>query len=597
MAELAEQGGKKQPPGAEKRRFSYSLTTVSFAVALLLLVVSLGVLASISYYYQTQFKEQYLADTVRLQSQFNNDTAADFRTLDLQLFQLGQYNTSISLINSTPDEQTFYRAKMTLYKELTNLAPVFPETDGLFFYSLAANDYTPFTDRASTAECSSYIKRFLDENRALLSEKSGIFRNWQLVRENGNSYLVRFVRSGKSILGAWTGLPTLLSSFRSILPEESVIGILDPEHRLLQASLFPDYVYAPAASESYQEYTAADGTRYIVNAYQTPYSDCHLIIFTPAALMTARMSPVIRGFAVLALTIVLITILLSVLIKRLIDQPIRPMKQALRALEKGSERTPVLTTDSRCMEVRHMFGILNGMLENIRSLEAQVYEDRLAHSRMELQFVKSQIPPHFLVNCLNTFSYLASSPEESDRAAAQRLTQTLSQHIRYSFAAGDMISLAQEFDHLDNYLELACIRYPGSLSYELDLPDECRNAGIPPMALLTLCENTLKHNLIMGEWLKLTVSARAVPLGDGKGIHIRFIDSGTGYRPEMLEKCNHILDHPEAVRDGKHIGIYNIVKSIQLVFKDKGSVTFSNEPGAGARADILIPYVIKEEEA
>ncbi len=159
-----------------------------------------------------------------------------------------------------------------------------------------------------------------------------------------------------------------------------------------------------------------------------------------------------------------------------------------------------------------------------------------------------------------------------------------------------MISLDSEFDHLDNYLELACIRYPGSLSYELDLPDECRKAGIPPMALLTLCENTVKHNLIMGEWLKITVSAQLVQVDGTDGVHICFIDNGTGYKPETLESCNHILEHPEAVQDGKHIGIYNIVKSIQLVFMEKGKVTFSNEPGAGARTDILIPYVIKEEE-
>lgn len=595
MAELEQETSQISSDFHKKKRFSYSLNMLSVLVAVLLLSVTLVVVGSVSYYYQGEFKNQYLQYMVRLQSQFNSDTAADFRTLDLQLFQLGAYNTNISLINSTQDDQTFYRAKMTLYRELSNLAPVFPNIDGLFFYSPAADDYTPFISRSASSGCSVYIKDFLTENKDRLPGMSSLYREWQLVRQNGGRYLVRYVFSGNSVLGAWTSLSTLLSSFRSILPEESVISMLDPEYRLLQSELFPSYAFAADASDSYQQYTAPDGIRYIVNAYRTPYSGCHLIIFTPAALLTAQLSPVVKGFTAIALTIGLITAALSVLIKRLIDQPIRPMKRTLKALQDGTEKTPVLVTDSRCVEVRQMFGVLNNMLGDIQTLEAQVYEDQLAQSRLELQFLKSQITPHFLINCLNTFSYLASSPEESDHAAAQRLTQTLSQHIRYSFATGEMIPLAQEFDHLDNYLELACIRYPGSLSYELHLPEDCRRAGIPPMALLTLCENTVKHNLIMGEWLKITVSAQNIQTEDGPAVQICFIDNGTGYPPEALERNNHILEHPEAVRDGKHIGIYNIVKSIQLVFKDRAQVVFSNEPGAGARVDIRIPYVIKEE--
>ena len=157
MAELKQDDRNRTPKG-KNRRFSYSLTTVSIVVAVVLLVVTLLVVGSVSYYYQTKFKDQYLAYTVRLQSQFNSDTAADFKTLDLQLFQLGEYNTNISLINSTPDDQTFYRAKMSLYRELSNLAPVFPKVEGLFFYSPLADDYTPFIARSSTAECSSHIR-------------------------------------------------------------------------------------------------------------------------------------------------------------------------------------------------------------------------------------------------------------------------------------------------------------------------------------------------------------------------------------------------------------------------------------------------------
>ena len=257
------------------------------------------------------------------------------------------------------------------------------------------------------------------------------------------------------------------------------------------------------------------------------------------------------GALVVGLVIIAAVALIAFTLKRVIDMPLLPLKQAASLLQSGKKDMVHLTTESRCREVQQLFSASNALLSDIQTLEERIYEEKLAQSRLELQFLKSQITPHFLVNCLNAFSYLAASSEKEDRAAAQRLTQTLSQHIRYSFVSAEMIPLSQEFDHLENYLELACIRYPGSLAYDLSLPKECRAAQIPPMRLLTLCENSVKHNLIMGEWLKIRVSAERTEWKGNPAIHICYLDNGIGYPPEMLEHCNHILEHPEDVRDGQ----------------------------------------------
>lgn len=584
----------REPRGKRNKRFSYSLTSVGVLMASVLLGVTVLSVVFLSLHNQRQLREQYLDYVVRLQSQFNSNTAENFSTVDKELFQLGTYNTNISLINTAEDSHVFYRAKMTLYRELSTLAPVFPRTDGLFFYSPARDDYTPYVSRPDTVACSHYIRDYLTENRETMRKRSPIYRNWQLVQYNGSNYLVRFVISDGGILGAWTSLSTLLSSFRNVLPDGSYVTMLDPEDGLLQRERFSDYVYQDAAISHYQPYTAPDGTRYMVNAYDISYTDCRLVVFTPEASVTTYLSPFIKNTLIAVAGIILAVAALSLLLKRMIDMPIRPMKLTLKALQDGSEKAPLLSTSSRCVEVQQMVTVLNGMLGDIQRLQAQLYEDQLAKTKLELQFLKSQITPHFLINCLNTFAFLASSNDENDRDAAHRLTQTLSQHIRYSFASGELIPLSQEFDHLDNYLELASIRYPGSLGYELTLPEACKAACLPPMALMTLCENTVKHNLIMGEWLKITVTAQLLEQDGGQFVHICFLDNGTGFPPEALERSNHILERAEEVRNGQHIGIYNVVKSCQLAFRDKAHIVFSNEPGAGARVDIRVPFIRKE---
>lgn len=100
------------PSSRKRHRLSYSLNSLSLIAAALLLTVSLLGTGSVSYFYQTRFRNQYLEYMVRLQTQFSDETASTFKTLDLQLFQLAAYNTNVSLINSTRDDSTFYRAKM-----------------------------------------------------------------------------------------------------------------------------------------------------------------------------------------------------------------------------------------------------------------------------------------------------------------------------------------------------------------------------------------------------------------------------------------------------------------------------------------------------
>ena len=90
------------------------------------------------------------------------------------------------------------------------------------------------------------------------------------------------------------------------------------------------------------------------------------------------------------------------------------------------------------------------------------------------------------------------------------------------------------------------------------------------------------------DWLKIRVSAEHTEWKGKPAIHICYLDNGTGYPPEMLEHCNHILEHPEDVKDGHHIGIYNIVKATSLIYQEKAVFLFSNELDAGARVDLYI---------
>ena len=578
------------------KHMRYSMTYIGiFFFAIIVIAASL-ILPTIPAYYNRQLRTQYYDNMNLVLSYFNQETANSFSTLESYLFQLGYYDTDISVLNTTQDTQKFYHAKMSVYKMMQNDMRLFPFLGGMFVYSPSADDYTPYINAASSLACSEYIHTFLSENRASFYHIDNLYNRWHLYQAGTDYYLIRYILSGNTILGAWTSLDMLSTSITDVFDEGALICFMDENHRLLQDDLFSDYRYKENTVVPYQLYKdKKENQQYLVVCQPVSYSDCSIALFLPLDHLSGYISSVFRQFIVIAALIFLALIGISILMKCFIDIPIQSMHRVLDTLQNEKEDLYLPETDTHCLEIQQLYQTLNTLIQQIRHLRIDIYEEKIAKSKLELQFLKSQISPHFLVNCLTTFSFLASSSDDNEDNAflADRLVETLSQHIRYSFCSKALIPLSQEFDHMDAYLELSGIRYPDSLVYRLSLPADCKDCMIPPMLLLTLCENTIKHNLIMGKHLQIIVTVTKTdndPNTQKQGcFHITYIDSGSGYPDEILKLNNHILEHPEITSDGYHIGIYNIAKTLDLQYHSFASILFSNEPKMGARVDITIP--------
>lgn len=113
------------------------------------------------------------------------------------------------------------------------------------------------------------------------------------------------------------------------------------------------------------------------------------------------------------------------------------------------------------------------------------------HARLRL--LHSQIEPHFLFNTLANVQALVESG--SPRAAA-----VLGSLIAYLRAAmprlnDDNATLGQEGTLVRAYLELMHMRMPDRLSFSVQVPEALHTLRFPPMALLTLVENAVRHGI------------------------------------------------------------------------------------------------------
>ena len=132
-------------------------------------------------------------------------------------------------------------------------------------------------------------------------------------------------------------------------------------------------------------------------------------------------------------------------------------------------------------------------LARTRAHAQQLADLRNAALAAELKALQAQIEPHFLYNTLANTRYLA-------RHQPPRAVEMLEHLIAYLHSAlPDMRSqastLGREFELADHYLALMAIRFGERLQYRLDCPSVLASVAMPPLLLMTLVENAVRHGV------------------------------------------------------------------------------------------------------
>jgi len=170
----------------------------------------------------------------------------------------------------------------------------------------------------------------------------------------------------------------------------------------------------------------------------------------------------------------------------------------------------------------------------------------------ELNLLKNQLNPHFLFNTLNNlYSFTIS---KSDKAAL--IIEKLSKILDYTLygCKGDVVSLADELQLLQNYIAIEKIRYGNrvAITFKHNIDDK---AQIAPLLLLTFVENAFKHGVSQETNLaKIDMEL----CSDKNEIEFKIYNT----KPKT-----HKINDLDATKNS--IGLTNIKKQLQLIYKNK----------------------------
>ena len=129
-------------------------------------------------------------------------------------------------------------------------------------------------------------------------------------------------------------------------------------------------------------------------------------------------------------------------------------------------------------------------LQKQQALESSLRELALKN---ELSALKAQLNPHFLYNIFNTISASVPPAQEQTRVLIAKLSDLFRYHLKAS--QKDLVSIREELDFIQKYLDLEKERLGERLDILLVVPPDVKEELIPPLILQPLVENAIKHGI------------------------------------------------------------------------------------------------------
>lgn len=283
------------------------------------------------------------------------------------------------------------------------------------------------------------------------------------------------------------------------------------------------------------------------------------------------------GLAALILGAALLT---SWLLSQLLGRPLRGLASAMETFEADADHftyRPVGGT----REVRELSGSFGHMVLRIQQLMSTVRQEEVNLRKTELKALQAQINPHFLYNTLDSIAWMCEQGRGGD---AVKMIHALARLFRISISRGhELIPIAREIEHAENYLEIQKYRYKNQFTYAFDVDPECLDYYCNKITLQPIIENAIMHGLdLMVDEGRIDVRVGQ----EGEDIVFCVQDNGVGMSGEQVEA---ILKQDSQDRTG--IGIKNVNDRLQIYFGKQYGLRILSELDVGTRVEIRMPKV------
>lgn len=331
------------------------------------------------------------------------------------------------------------------------------------------------------------------------------------------------------------------------------------------------------------------GESYVLSTYLDEKTGWTIVEESPTRIILGALNQTYWIMGCLLATGLILALGVSVYISRRVSNPLTELSNAMDKFG-----TPEFTTSpvgNSTQEIgslqesfRHMAVEISSLMEIIREREQQ-------KRKLEVNFLRAQINPHFLYNTL--FSIRCAVEVGKNSQAAQMLGAFIDL-LRSTLSVKDnTVPLRDELLTTRKYLVVQKLRYGEKVHYEVEMQSGTELCMVPPLILQPLVENAIFHGLEAKSQGGTVVIESAL---QGENLLLTITDDGAGMDEETLNQARANCEK-NVVKDAHSIGMSNVHNRIRLNYGDGYGLTLESSKGIGTTITLLMPAVIQKEES
>ena len=214
-------------------------------------------------------------------------------------------------------------------------------------------------------------------------------------------------------------------------------------------------------------------------------------------------------------------------------------------------------------------------LQRRRDLDA-LRRDK-ADTDLKLAVLQAQIEPHFLFNTLASVSSLIATAPDRAVSTIDALSDYLRSTLPKLRGEGGVegATLGHQISICRQYLELMNIRMGGRLTVEIDAPPDLAQTPFPPLLLISLVENAIKHGIEPKPGPgAIVIRGRTRRAAGESWIDVSVEDDGAGLK----------------AASGGGVGLANVSAQLQHRFGSRARLEVAGRDGGGVCARIIVPW-------
>lgn len=568
--------------------------SLSLKIVLLILIVILPLITLLF------FDNFYGMSILRKQvAQSNNNLLSVYMSqLDDKLEDITTYlelisNHDLDMINyATYPDGSLYKSEAAyrIIHRMTSQIEYSSDVELFFIYS---DDELLFTTDNKYNLDKELLKNKI-EGVIFVNETTGN-NKWQLLEYEDNYKLIKIIKTKfGNYTGAWLGLESLLDPLSGLdLGNSGGIHIIT-ENGFPLLSTFStqdtlgiiNHNDLDYDNESYRtvEDIKNEG-KFMVVADTLENLPISFIAMLPEREVFKNLLVFRRMIFFIPVAGIIVLLLYLVLIRNVLFKPLNKLISAMKRIAQGD--LSVRMVEDSSYEFNFLYSSFNDMIERVKLLKMDVYEEKILLQKAELKHLQSQIKPHFFLNSLNIVYNLAVL---KDFESIKQMTLYLGSYLRFTLKNEDqMVSIKEEIAHVENYLEIQKLRFVDKFNYNINNISH-DDIMIPPLTIQPFVENSIIHGynkkvdrFLIDIFIKL----------DYKTLYMKISDNGKGFSKNDLIRLN---KKDFSQKNGEHIGIWNVYRRLVLHYGTDISLSFSNNDSGGGIVEIKISNVIEEGE-